>query len=176
MFQCAFFTFFLDEASLFILLGNLAQKEVRMASWDLRGRLAWILFASLVFLILYTLPLQAEDVLAKSKHKRVGTKASTLQGKEGVKGIATYYAKKYNGKRTYSGEIYRPGKMTAAQPNLPMGTLVKVTDLANGKEVTVRINDRCKRRGATNVDLSWIAAKNLGLLHKGVAPVRLVIL
>jgi rare lipoprotein A len=147
-----------------------------MASWNLRGRLAWMFFASIVTLILYTLPLQAEDVLAKSKQKRVGTDASTLQGAGSVEGIATYYAKKYNGRRTYSGEIYRPGKMTAAHPNLPMGTRVKVIDLTNGKEVVVLINDRCRQRTFQIIDLSWIAAKKLELLYKGVTQVKLVIL
>jgi len=146
-----------------------------MASWNRRGRLVWMLFASLVSILLYTLPLQAGDVLATSEEKRVGTDASALQGTGGAEGIATYYAKKYNGRKTYSGEIYRPGKMTAAHPNLPMGTRVRVIDLANGKEVVVRINDRCRQRAFQIIDLSWIAAKKLDLLYKGVTRVKLVI-
>ena len=58
-------------------------------------------------------------------------------------GLATFYSKKFNGRRTSSGEIYRHTKLTAAHPSLPFGTDVLVTNLSNNKSVIVKINDRC---------------------------------
>jgi rare lipoprotein A len=91
----------------------------------------------------------------------------------GVEALATYYAKRFNGRRTASGERYRPEKLTAAHRDLPLGTRVRVTDLRTGKEVVVRVNDRCRKRRAPLIDLSRAAAKELGFLGKGIARVRI---
>lgn len=95
---------------------------------------------------------------------------------EGVEGIARYYAKRFHGKRTSSGERYNSKKLTAAHPTLPVGTRVKVINLANDKSVIVRINDRCRNHEEAFIDLSREAALQLGFLGHGMADVRIIIL
>jgi len=94
---------------------------------------------------------------------------------DGATGIARYYKKRYNGKRTTSGEIYNPKKMTAAHPNLPLGTLVRVENLSNNKAVIVKINDRCRNHEEIFIDLSQEAARQLGMIKHGKAKVRITI-
>ncbi|NVO00180.1 MAG: septal ring lytic transglycosylase RlpA family lipoprotein, partial [Geobacteraceae bacterium] len=68
------------------------------------------------------------------------TKSETAEGDaEGVEGIAAFYAKRYNNRRTTSGQRYNPAKLTAAHPTLPLGSKVKVINLANDKEVIVTV-------------------------------------
>ncbi|MBK0381911.1 septal ring lytic transglycosylase RlpA family protein [Pedobacter sp. SD-b] len=83
-------------------------------------------------------------------------------------GRATYYANRFNGRRTTSGQIYKHDKFTAAHKTLPFGTQVKVTNLDNGKSVTVIINDRGPYGKNMLIDLSQSAAKEIGLYGKGV--------
>lgn len=80
---------------------------------------------------------------------------------------ATYYSDAYQGGRTASGERFNTWDYTAAHPYLPFGSVVRVTNLNNGRSVDVRINDRCN----CGIDLSRAAAGEIGLLHSGVAPV-----
>jgi rare lipoprotein A len=87
---------------------------------------------------------------------------------------ATYYAQKFNGRKTYSGERYNNKKYTAAHRNFPLQSLVKVTNPRNNKSVIVRINDRFHRKNM--IDLSIIAAKKLGILGQGTAKVKLQLL
>jgi rare lipoprotein A len=82
---------------------------------------------------------------------------------------ATYYSDAYQGASTASGEPYNSGAMTAAHPSLPFGTRVVVTNLNNGRSVTVRINDRC----GCSIDLSRAAAQQIGMISSGVAPVSI---
>jgi rare lipoprotein A len=93
---------------------------------------------------------------------------------EGMKGIASYYAKRFNGRLTTSGVPYDPDKFTAAHQSLPFGTKVKVVNLANGREVTVTVNDRCRKRKSPFIDLSRAAAKQLGFFGKGITKVRII--
>jgi rare lipoprotein A len=93
---------------------------------------------------------------------------------EGMKGVATYYAKRFNGRRTTSGVPYDPNKLTAAHQSLPFGTKVKVVNLANGREVTVTVNDRCRKRSFPFIDLSRAAAERLGFFGKGTAKVQII--
>jgi rare lipoprotein A len=93
---------------------------------------------------------------------------------EGMKGIASYYAKRFNGRPTTSGEVYDPNKLTAAHQSLPFGTKVKVVNLANGRAVTVTVNDRCRKRKFPFIDLSRAAAERLGFLGKGITKVRII--
>lgn len=89
-------------------------------------------------------------------------------------GLASYYARKFEGRKTANGEIFSNSLLTAAHPTLPFGTKVKVTCLANNRSVVVRINDRgpfsSKKR---IIDLSQSAARELGIIKKGVAKVRI---
>lgn len=93
---------------------------------------------------------------------------------EGMQGIASYYAKRFNGRRTASGAVYDPNKLTAAHQALPFGTQVKVVNLANGREVTVTVNDRCRPRSFPFIDLSRAAAERLGFFGKGITKVRII--
>jgi rare lipoprotein A len=90
-----------------------------------------------------------------------------------IKGKATYYASKFHGRRTTSGEIYSNNKMTAAHLRLPFGTMVKVTNIANGRTVVVKVNDRGPHSKVFMIDLSQAAAKKLGFYSKGVANVEI---
>jgi len=88
-------------------------------------------------------------------------------------GIASFYANRFNGHKTASGEIFSNRKFTAAHNSLPFGTYVKVTNRSNGKWVIVRINDRLQYRSRRLLDLSQVAAKKLGFHHLGLARVKL---
>lgn len=90
-----------------------------------------------------------------------------------IRGKATYYASKFHGRRTSSGEVYSNHKMTAAHLRLPFGTLVKVTNLANGRSVVVKVNDRGPHSRVFIIDVSQAAAKKLGFYSKGVANVEI---
>lgn len=85
-------------------------------------------------------------------------------------GLASYYGTK-SGSRTASGERFRPDGLTAASRTLPFGALVLVTDVATGRRVTVRINDRGPYVRGRMIDLSRGAARRLGIIGRGVARV-----
>ena len=87
-------------------------------------------------------------------------------------GYASYYANKFEGRRTANGERYRRKYFTAAHKTLPFGTLLKVTNPKNHKWVIVRINDRGPHHKKRLIDLSYKAAKHLGIVKsKGVIKV-----
>lgn len=87
--------------------------------------------------------------------------------------FTTYYAKKFEGRRTTSGERYRAAKLTAAHRNLPFGTIVRVRNLHNDKIVEVRVNDRGPFSKKFELDLSQSAAKALGIYRLGYAKVEI---
>ncbi len=89
-------------------------------------------------------------------------------------GVATYYASRFIGRRTSSGQRYHPDKYTAAHAVLPLGTAVTVENLKTGQKVAVTINDRCRKRTFQLIDLSRIAAQKIGLWGKGVVKVRII--
>jgi rare lipoprotein A len=91
-------------------------------------------------------------------------------------GQGSYYADKFNGRATTSGEIYRPGRLTAAHNTLPFGTKIKVTNTRNGHSVKVVVNDRGPHAKGRIVDVSKRAARKLDLIDAGVIPVRLEVL
>jgi rare lipoprotein A len=88
-------------------------------------------------------------------------------------GLATYYARKFEGRRTTSGTRYRGKKLTAAHLSLPFGTIVTVTNLDNGKTVDVEVNDRGPHSKKYMIDLSEAAAKELGFFRKGQSRVEI---
>jgi rare lipoprotein A len=88
------------------------------------------------------------------------------------RGIASWYGKKFNGQRTSSGEVYDMYGMTAAHPTLPIPSYARVTNLANGKSVVVRINDRGPFLHNRIIDLSYAAAYKLGLIKDGSGEVQ----
>lgn len=97
---------------------------------------------------------------------------SSTFAQEPLTGKASYYANKFHGRRTSDGSIYHRDSMTCAHRTLPFGTILKVRNVKNGKEVIVKVNDRgpfCKGR---IVDLSYAAARELGIIASGVASVE----
>jgi len=87
------------------------------------------------------------------------------------KGIASYYGKSFEGRRTSSGEILRNDSLTAAHKTLKFGTLVKVTNTKNDSIVIVRINDRLPKSSTRVIDLTIGAAKKLNFIRAGLTPV-----
>jgi len=87
-------------------------------------------------------------------------------------GLASWYGGKFQGRQTANGEIFDTNKFTAAHKTLAFGTVVKVTNLENGKSTVVRINDRGPFIPGRIIDLSRVAAVAIGLAGKGVAKVR----
>ena len=88
-------------------------------------------------------------------------------------GEATWYGPRHAGHRTTSGEVFDPGKMTAAHPSLPLGSWVRVTVDNTGASVVVRVNDREPPHGVRCIDLSHEAAARLGIVARGHADVSL---
>lgn len=87
-------------------------------------------------------------------------------------GTASYYSNKFIGRKTASGEIFSQEKMTAACNVLPLGTWIKVTNLRNGRSVTVKINDRLHKKNHRVVDLTRVAAKKMGFIGSGIIRVK----
>ncbi len=91
-------------------------------------------------------------------------------------GLASWYGKKFQGRRTASGEIFDMAEFTAAHRRLKFGTRVRVESRSTGRSVVVRINDRGPFAKGRIIDLSKAAANELGILRKGFAEVNLYIL
>ncbi len=92
------------------------------------------------------------------------------------RGIASFYGKKFHGRPTASGELFDMSAMTAAHKKLPFNTLLRVTNLTNGKSVYVRINDRGPFIHRRIIDLSRAAAEQIDLIQSGTAPVEIVVI
>jgi peptidoglycan lytic transglycosylase len=91
-------------------------------------------------------------------------------------GKASWYGREFQGRRTATGERYDRRRLTAAHPTLPLDTVVKVTNLRNGRSVEVRVNDRGPHHKGRVIDLSAKAAEELGMKARGVALVKIEIL
>lgn len=114
-----------------------------------------------LFLSLITLTAKSQEPTAKA--------ADTV--KKNI--ITTYYANKFEGRKTTSGERYRAAKFTAAHRTLPFGTIVTVKNLRTGKTVEVRVNDRGPFSKKFSLDISKAAAKELGIYRLGYARVEI---
>ena len=101
--------------------------------------------------------------------------AAALNADSELQGVASWYGGKFHGRLTSSGEVFDTNDLTAAHKSLPFGTIVKVTNLDNGRSVVVRINDRGPFVEGRIIDLSRAAAEALGMLGLGVAHVSLEI-
>lgn len=117
-----------------------------------------------VFLFLFSASVFAErdDALSSDEER--------LKIQEGV---ASYYGKRFHNRKTASGEIFDMRELTAAHKHLPFGTQLKVTNLKNGKEVWVRINDRLPQSSKRVIDLSRGAAEALDMVRDGITKVRI---
>ena len=99
--------------------------------------------------------------------------AVPVSGSHQLSGIASYYADEFHGRLTSSGERYDMHELTAAHRTLPFGTRVLVRNLSNGLAISVRINDRGPFKDDRVIDLSLEAAKKIGMIGPGTAPVEL---
>jgi rare lipoprotein A len=109
-------------------------------------------------------------VAAVRKHTRSASRRDAGGIKTASHGIASFYTE---GTKTASGEKFNTLEMTAAHPTLPFGTKLRVTNVASGRSVTVRVNDRGPYVQGRVVDVSYSAADALGMVEKGVAKVKL---
>ena len=126
-----------------------------------------------------TVPSAPSQTPGKPKPYRVGgTWYQPVSHAKGFqqRGIASWYGKGFHGKKTSNGEIYNMYAMTAAHKTLPLGTYVNVRNLDTDAEVTVRINDRGPFVQGRIIDLSYSAAKKIGIETSGTAPVVIVAL
>ena len=88
-------------------------------------------------------------------------------------GNASWYGPEFDGKKTANGERFDAESLTAAHPNLPFGSLVRVVNTRSGKFEVVRINDRGPYQEGREIDVSYRVARKIGLIHSGVSQVRL---
>lgn len=92
------------------------------------------------------------------------------------RGIASWYGDDFHGLQTANGETFDMEAMTGAHRTLPLGSIVKVTNVTNGRQVKIKINDRGPYIGGRILDLSYGAARQLGMLGKGVAAIQIEVL
>ncbi len=115
-------------------------------------------------------------IKTETTQPKVTYDVGTVQVGYKERGVASWYGKELQGEKTASGEIFNMYALTAAHRTLPMGTIVKVTNLENGKSVVVRINDRGPYDKRRIIDLSYKAAFNLGITSVATAKVELEVL
>lgn len=110
-----------------------------------------------------------------SPYTALGQRFTPMRDARGFRqvGYASWYGRKYHGNRTSSGEIYDMYAMTAAHPTLPLPSYVRVRNLDNGRTVVVKVNDRGPFLRNRVIDLSYMAARKLGVVASGVARVEL---
>lgn len=112
-----------------------------------------------------------------SKPKSKNTFSIRAAGELIIKyGVASYYAAKFHGRKTASGEVYRNDLITAACNVLPLNTWVKVTNLTNNSFVIAKINDRLHPKNKRLIDLSKTAAQQLGYISDGLTKVKVEVL
>jgi rare lipoprotein A len=146
------------------LANHQAAPEVRQAALDIR-------------------PAQPPRAVSSIIHRRVAVanrfrpaaihKKPAADTEDSARGVASYYNQ---GTQTANGEKFDPSELTAAHRTLPFGTRLRVTNVATGQSVTVRINDRGPFIPGRHVDLSQGAAETLGIVHRGIAKVKLDVL
>lgn len=128
--------------------------------------------ASILVAFLLATTLGAKPVPKVVKAKKV-VKYKKANEQSYQMGKASWYGKRFHGRKTANGESYDMYQMTAAHRNLPMGTWVKVTNIRNGRSVVLRINDRGPFLDSRVIDTSYLAAEHLGFREKGITRVRL---
>ena len=109
---------------------------------------------------------------SKPAAKPHAAKKGSVHKPAGQTGLASWYGGSRQGHRTASGEALDNSALTAAHQTLPLHSRARVTNLANGRSVTVRITDRGPHKQGRIIDLSQSAAEQLGMKHKGLARVR----
>ena len=101
---------------------------------------------------------------------------TTAKAKITKYGVGSYYAQKFEGRRTTMGEIFRCSLLTCACNVLPLGTMVRVTNLKNNRSVILKVNDRLYYKNKRLVDLTPRAARQLGYIGEGITKVKVEVL
>jgi rare lipoprotein A len=117
------------------------------------------------------LPAQDRAAAEKPAADSTGVRKATVYF-----GTASFYAEKFNGRKTANGEVYDSEKFTAACNVLPLGTWIRVTNLRNKRSVIVKTNDRLHVKMKRVVDLSYAAAEKLGYTRRGLTQVKVEVL
>lgn len=110
------------------------------------------------------------------KQKQKNKKSSFDRSKKVFHGVSSYYGPNFHGKLTANGEVFDMYGVTAAHKELPFNTTVRVTNENNGKSMLIRINDRGPYVGNRILDCSFGAAKKLGFVGEGTAPVKIEVI
>ena len=126
------------------------------------SRFGFVLVAPILLSLAAATPVFARDIRHKPLARRI-TRAS-------------WYGRSFQGKRTASGGIFNPQRLTAAHRTINMGSKVRVTELRSGRSVVVQITDRGPFFPGRDIDLSYAAARELGIVRRGVARVRIDLL
>jgi len=126
-----------------------------------------------LFFVLLYLPLVFFSI---SIHRETTVRESLGHESQPKIGIASWYGKRFHGKKTASGKDFNMYNHTAAHRSLPLGTKVRVVNLKNGKDTIVDINDRGPYIKGRMIDLSYAAAKSIGIVNDGIAKVKLEVL
>lgn len=148
----------------------LPDPTIRAVLWSLAGAL----------LVCATSPAAHAMELSLSLERQPASEISPASKTKAERGHASYYSKRFEGRRTASGRVFRNNELIAAHQTLPFGTLVRVTNLDRGSSVNVRIADRGAfskpRAGSVIIDLSRAAAEQLRMLGAGRARVLVEVL
>src|SRR5947207_10531457 len=139
----------------------------------MRGHIAHTLATVLLVVSLGAAQRPASSESGKTKNFTHPGEVASLKHKPYQIGTASWYGDYFQGKATASGEPYNMYDLTAAHPSLPLGSMVKVTNLRNGRAVVVRVNDRGPIIPGRIIDLSYSAARVLNFRDKGLQRVRL---
>lgn len=120
----------------------------------------------------------ARDARHMTSYQNAGTRYHIIEDADGFSqtGLASWYGEKFHGRKTASGETYDMHAMTAAHKELPLDSRIRVTNLENGKQATVTINDRGPFHSKRILDLSYQAAKKLDIVQNGSAKVRIEVI
>ncbi len=133
-----------------------------------------------IFVFLYSLMACSANVQYR-KSRADSSSGSTYSSRkyyvgQVIKGMSSYYGKKFHGRKTSNGDVFDMYKLTAAHRFLPFNTIIEVTNLANNRSVRVRVNDRGPFVGNRILDLSYAAARKIGLTGAGVGKVQIRII
>jgi rare lipoprotein A len=136
------------------------------------------LFCSVIGCVTHELPAPQQPSGYPKPYKVFGKWYQPLPDSKGFRqrGIASWYGEDFHGKKTSSGEIYNMYALTAAHKTLPLGTYVRVHNLENNRQVELRINDRGPFVRGRIIDLSYMAAKEMGIVGSGTARVEVIAL
>ena len=130
-----------------------------------------------IIVILYLLFVSQSLPAQENNEKQVAFSQAIKKKTNGIiYGTASYYADKFQNRKTANGEIFDQQKMTAACNVLPLGTWIKVTNLKNKRSVVVKINDRLHGKMKRAVDLTKEAARQLGFIRSGLTKVKVEVI